>query len=209
MNYKICTKCGKEFEATVEFFYKRKRGKFGLCFWCKNCMKGYNKKYQIEHREHLKKYLKKWCANNVEYSKEYKKKYYIENIGHIREYRKDNADRNKKRRTENKEWKRQYDKKYRKDNRDERNALAAKREAKKRNQTPDLTEKENQQIINIYKKRRGLGPDWHVDHILPLSKGGLHHPDNLQIVVKKFNLEKGAKTNFRLPFVNEIFIGEL
>jgi len=37
------------------------------------------------------------------------------------------------------------------------------------------------------------GIQHHVDHIIPLSKGGLHHPDNLQILTAEENLKKGAK----------------
>ena len=32
-----------------------------------------------------------------------------------------------------------------------------------------------------------------VDHIIPISKGGLHHPCNLQIVPRTWNRTKGAK----------------
>jgi len=38
-----------------------------------------------------------------------------------------------------------------------------------------------------------LGPGWHLDHIVPLSKGGKHHPDNLQIVRSSYNLQKNNK----------------
>ena len=76
---------------------------------------------------------------------------------------------------------------------------------RKRNQTPTLTQEEKKQIIDVYKQAVKLGSDWHVDHITPLIKGGLHHPDNLQIVVKKYNLEKGGKLNFRLPTNMEVY----
>jgi 5-methylcytosine-specific restriction endonuclease McrA len=33
----------------------------------------------------------------------------------------------------------------------------------------------------------------HVDHIIPLNKGGLHHPDNLQILDGKLNDSKKDK----------------
>ena len=32
----------------------------------------------------------------------------------------------------------------------------------------------------------------HVDHMIPLSRGGLHVPENLEIMCKKCNLKKGA-----------------
>ena len=48
------------------------------------------------------------------------------------------------------------------------NSRAAQKRALKLNQSPELTETEQ-------------------DHIRPLSKGGLHHPDNLQILDSKLN----------------------
>jgi len=41
-------------------------------------------------------------------------------------------------------------------------------------------------------KRDGI--EYHVDHIIPLSKGGLHHPSNLQILIWIDNIRKGNKT---------------
>lgn len=34
---------------------------------------------------------------------------------------------------------------------------------------------------------------WEVDHIIPLSKGGLHEPGNLQVITRKANRDKGDK----------------
>jgi 5-methylcytosine-specific restriction endonuclease McrA len=34
---------------------------------------------------------------------------------------------------------------------------------------------------------------FHVDHIIPVSKGGTHSPENLQIVPAKWNLQKGNR----------------
>ena len=50
---------------------------------------------------------------------------------------------------------------------------------------------------NAYKEAERLteetGVIHHVDHIIPISKGGLHHQDNLQVLTKKENLIKGNK----------------
>ncbi len=34
---------------------------------------------------------------------------------------------------------------------------------------------------------------YHVDHIIPLSKNGTHHPSNLQLATASWNLRKGKK----------------
>ena len=37
---------------------------------------------------------------------------------------------------------------------------------------------------------------WHVDHIVPLAKGGLHEPANLQYLTACDNIAKGTKTDY-------------
>jgi 5-methylcytosine-specific restriction endonuclease McrA len=52
-------------------------------------------------------------------------------------------------------------------------------------------------ILVIYEACRRvskcLGTPFHVDHIHPLSRGGKHHPSNLQILPAKINLRKRSK----------------
>ena len=42
-------------------------------------------------------------------------------------------------------------------------------------------------------EKHNPGTRYHVDHIIPLSKGGLHHQDNLQVMRADFNLRKANK----------------
>ena len=72
------------------------------------------------------------------------------------------------------------------------------RDAMKRGAYPrDLSESEKESILSIYAKARKLtketGIQYHVDHIKPLSKGGEHHPDNLQILTAEENISKSNK----------------
>jgi len=39
---------------------------------------------------------------------------------------------------------------------------------------------------------------WHVDHVIPVSRGGQHVPTNLQVVPARWNLIKGNKNNNRI-----------
>ena len=53
---------------------------------------------------------------------------------------------------------------------------------------------EHRDLINaIYE----LCPEgWHVDHIVPLSRGGLHVPTNLQYLTPEDNMKKGTSLNY-------------
>ena len=74
---------------------------------------------------------------------------------------------------------------------------AAKRRAAVREQTPPLTPEEQQRVLTIYQECAMISMETsvphHVDHIIPISKGGLHHPDNLQILTAEDNWKKGGK----------------
>ena len=98
-----------------------------------------------------------------------------------------------------KEYMKQYGKKWRENNRDITNMYASRYKVKKRNQTPELTSNEKDKVILYYKVSQQLGPDWEVDHILPVSKGGSDHPDNLQVVTTEYNRSKSNNLNFRKP----------
>ena len=68
----------------------------------------------------------------------------------------------------------------------------------------DLSFTEKQLMKQFYKYRirlqNKLNIKFEVDHIVPLSLGGLHNPSNLQVVPKIWNAKKGDKnTNRWLP----------
>jgi 5-methylcytosine-specific restriction endonuclease McrA len=75
------------------------------------------------------------------------------------------------------------------------NAKTYRYRARKKNQMPNNAD--NEKILIFYKEAERLteetGIIHHVDHIIPISKGGLHHQDNLQVLTKKENLSKGNK----------------
>ena len=51
MQTKTCTKCGTEFPATLEYFYKNTSGKYGVTPRCKSCVNIDNK---LNHEKRLK-----------------------------------------------------------------------------------------------------------------------------------------------------------
>lgn len=70
------------------------------------------------------------------------------------------------------------------------NAVAAKRRANMRSATVELTEEERLDMIGMY---LNCPKGYEVDHIIPISRGGKHHPDNLQYLTISENRKKHNK----------------
>jgi hypothetical protein len=77
----------------------------------------------------------------------------------------------------------------------------AMRRARKIQQTPVLSEEQKKIIKCFYEQadrlEKRFGLKFHVDHIKPLARGGLHDPKNLQVLPKKINQIKNAHQEFR------------
>lgn len=81
----------------------------------------------------------------------------------------------------------------------QRESYVCKYENRKRNQTPILTKSEKLKIKTYYKVSKYMGKGWQVDHVVPLNKGGLHYPDNLQVVPTGHNARKMDNENYQIP----------
>ena len=57
---KACSKCGREYPATTQYFYKHKRQKTGLSSWCKNCDAEYSKQYYRDNKVKVSDHNKEW-----------------------------------------------------------------------------------------------------------------------------------------------------
>ena len=84
----------------------------------------------------------------------------------------------------------EYQRKWERENRDKCRASSAKRRSRKRDQTPTSA---NFDLILQYYTAAVAMEDFQVDHIKPLSKGGMHHQDNLQLLPRHLNQLKSNK----------------
>jgi hypothetical protein len=157
-------------------------------------IKAYSKKYREDNPEKVKARKKKYYQENLEKVKAYKKKYYQENSEKVRA-------RKKKYRQENLEKVRARVKKYRQENPEKRRLARAKRRAQKINtQVEDITDK----LLNEHWVKNNIDPERchycdeglyeHLEHCIPLSRGGTHTKENLVPSCAPCNLSKGNKT---------------
>jgi len=183
---KQCRVCG---ETDHSKLYRDKRcaeGVRNLCYACRyRRYKEYNKEYQVVYQKVYNKTDK--------YKNRRKELQTLEKKEHKKEYDK------KFRQTEDfKEHVKEYMDRYRQSDIGSLiiKVAQAKHRSAKRNQTPPLTIHEKEKIKLYYKIAKYLGSDWQVDHIVPVSKGGLHHPVNLQILSRSANASKKDRLDF-------------
>jgi len=100
-------------------------------------------------------------------------------------------------RADNKEKIKAYQKEHRQGNAELYAAASARRRSRQRNATVPVFDDEHRLIRQLYLERDQLtkktGIRHHVDHIIPLDRGGLHIYLNLQILTEEDNLTKGTK----------------
>lgn len=221
MTTKICSGCRRELPATLDYFNRKGRSNDSLRAKCKDCERDYrevNKDHRREvdrqwrraNKEHKAAYMRDYYRKN---RKQELARYYRwkeEHREEIKEYWREYC-------RERKSKKREYDQQYRIANRDKIRAgkkkwvennresirlkgrvYAALRNARKRKTGGSYTKKD---IKDQYARQHGkcyycgqkVGDTYHVDHVVPLSRGGSNSPENLVVACVHCNLSKSNK----------------
>jgi len=198
MEDKYCGKC--KTLKTVSMFYKNKLSKDGFATKCIECHKKYlqdnkekiklkTKQYRLDHKDEIKYSEKKYKEANKEKVAEQKRNYELNNKDKIKEVR------SKYRKTK-------IGRLIQKNKNHTRRAFTKKGDVT----TSQLAELQQNAKLCYWCKTSLKNIGTHIDHYIPISKGGKHTISNLVISCKSCNLKKGAK----LPseFVNLINIVE-
>jgi len=174
------------------------------------CVRQRAQEYAKTHREQRKAYQKRWVENNREYINAKKRAYYQANPRrhHESQYKwnRKNYERLiqywKTWRKQNPEKVAQYGRSWRRRNPEKVRKQWLRgdsiRRARKLNASGSFTATD----IDIqYQKQGGLcwwcGKElhnkYHIDHVIPLSRGGSNYPENLVCACAHCNLSKGSK----------------
>lgn len=151
-----------------------------------------NRRWYEKNKEKVIEKAKQWHKDNPEKVREIHKKYAA---AHVEEER----IRSRNKRRTRREQERIYRRAYRQKHLIEHRAYEAKRRATKRNAGGSYTK---QDIDNLYKLQKGkcwwdtrhsLENGYHIDHRIPLAKGGTNDISNIVLTCPRCNLSKGDK----------------
>lgn len=187
---KTCTKCGREFPATTEYFRLKKHGKYGLEAQCRECRDAYFAHYRDTHKEYEH-------ARHMAYETAHREQRQVYFASHRQE-------------------KREYMVQYSSEHREEKRAYRAsprgkmldhaaihRRRARKKGNGGSYTPADLEAVLKAHTNKRGqiicalcgkpIKGKYHVDHFIPLSQGGSNDAGNLRIMHGKCNQIKHAK----------------
>jgi 5-methylcytosine-specific restriction endonuclease McrA len=195
---KACSKRGRVLAATPDNFDRKKTVKYGLHPVCKSCRAAHNRSFylanserikarvsqwQKEHQEQRRQYNQEWSARNKEHRAEYNRRYAREHPEQMKEHQ-------RRKRQKNQEQARVYALNY----------LSRRRANEGRISLADVRERYQRQNGQCNWCSVDVGDKFHVDHVIPVSRGGSNLIGNIVITCPSCNMSKGNK----LPYTEWI-----
>lgn len=186
-----CTGCGEVFPLTTEFFHKNHRIKSGFERRCKKCRCESSRRWASQNPERVKENCRLWYAKNAERDRANTRRWASQNPEKVKE-------KHRNWRIANPEKARENLLRWSKENPEKIRAYSARRRARKL----DAPGSHSAEDIHLqYKSQRGkcwhcgkkVGDTYHVDHLIPLYKGGSNDARNIVISCPTCNSSKGAK----------------
>lgn len=216
-NLKRCTKCG-EFKPR-EAFNRRAASSDGLQYECKACRLDYNRAWIAANEDHYRQYQELYRAQHAERTRERVRKWRNGNRVRVREYNKrwkkehpERARETARRGTQAyrdrnrdlvREKDRDYKRKMRLEHPERTSAIRSKCRAKRLTSPGAHTAGDLRAIRTAQTDKQGRLICWacgkpingtpHLDHWIPLAKGGRNDPGNLHYMHAKCNQTKSAK----------------
>lgn len=210
---KRCSKCGVEYPATSEYFSSRKDSLDGLRGQCKKCRCAYMaeenikypEKYQARRAAEYAKNREKQRVSHAAYRATHAEELRVKKAAWYAEHRDEQLARAAARRVGHEKEAYIYQVTYRAtpEGKINRQASHQRRRARKNGNGGSYTPAELQAVLAAHTDAKGrlrcalcgkpITGKYHIDHWIPLSKGGANEVGNLRVLHGRCNLRKAAK----------------
>lgn len=210
--YKLCPKCEIAKPATTEYFHRHKGRPDGLTSHCKLCLAKKNHVQYIANKESKTKYNRQYYAANKEQLNKQSQDYYAANREQVlrqkRSYNTANQERkaiyNRAYNTANRKRLAENLQRWRAAHREVNRAMSLRYWARKRNAegthtAADIERQYTAQKGKCYYCHKKVGNTYHVDHVIPLSRGGSNGPENIVIACVACNTSKQDRLPHEWP----------
>src|SRR5260221_199932 len=164
--------CKKFLPATTDYFTRQSKVKSGLRGQCKNCRSIQRKQHRAENREAYRAYEQSQLGKHREQSRKHK-------AAHREEYRQASREY----------WKKHPEERIT----NTRNRRARIRKAEGKHTAADVRKQYDRQKGKCYYCLAIVGTTYHVDHVIPVSRGGSNSPENIVIACPTCNMSKQDK----------------
>jgi len=207
IDIKKCNRCKVEYPKSAKYFCRDKSKRDGYRTLCKKCVKEYKELNKEKVDLYQKEYHKKYYKDNRQVILSRMTEYYESNQDKVLSYHKEYYEKNKE---ELKEKQRKYiidnresvlegKKVYHRNNLDKAHAARLRRKARVRLSPHDFTSSDRNRILKDFNDScclSGESEDIHMDHVLPLCKGGGTVVGNIVPLSGKLNLSKNDRNLF-------------
>src|SRR5260221_4864099 len=192
---KICSSCNNPFPATTEYFPANAMVKCGLQNRCKICRSVHRKAHRAENIETYHAYEQARIEKHREDNRKYKAVHRDEVRAQGRLDAKIHAEQRKAYIKAHPEQRKAALQKYAKNHPDESRVRKHRRRALIKgnggtHSQSDIRKQYANQKGKCYYCKAKVGAKYHVDHVIPLSKGGSNGPENIVIACPTCNLNK-------------------
>lgn len=189
---KRCGACQERFEGTPEYFHADRSKRDGLSSTCKVCAKRRTQLWTQNHQAQKKDTGKAYRKKNRERLRPYFHQYWLVNLEHLLKYHADYRQRHSTKRVRYAaEWNKQHPLKM--------SEHRHRRRARVRSAEGVLSALDIQKQFDGQKgrcwwcRKKFMGSAFHVDHVIPLARGGTNDAKNICIACPACNVKKGAK----------------
>jgi len=192
-----CSKCKNEYPHTTEFFAKNGNR---LHSWCKKCLNAYKVQYRQKHLKEAREKERRYKQEHPVNRKEIDRRYYYNNRQRILERASSFQYKEKRRKwyQDHREESIARVKQWKNNNRIRARAIKHRRRMRQYESGGSYTDKDIELQLQSQKRlcwwcQMPITGLYHIDHRIPVSKGGSNDATNLVISCPHCNLSKSNK----------------